>query len=340
MSNIIFINQRLQLTLQPFFNHHKLLNMKKTLSLSLLLVLFVFANAQDQTVKDLKKESEKTITKDPKDTAQKTWKTGGIFNLNINQGSLSNWAAGGDKFSFSLNAYLNLYAFYKKNKHSWDNNLDLAYGIVNTTSLGSRKASDRIDFLSKYGYAVAKHWNAAALLNLRTQFAKGYAYSKTAAGKDTSSVISNFFAPAYMLLSLGVDYKPKDNFSVFISPITARYVFVTDDILAPKFGLDSGKNVKSEFGAFLSANYMKKIGEKFTFKTRLDLFSNYKKNPQNIDVFWSNVLTASITKHINFSLNVDMIYDDDTKNVDPTKGPAPQWLELMGIGFAYNFGKK
>ena len=86
--------------------------------------------------------------------------------------------------------------------------------------------------------------------------------------------------------------------------------------------------------------HLKKIGEKFTFKTRLDLFSNYKKNPQNIDVFWSNVLTASITKHINFSLNVDMIYDDDTKNVDPTKGPAPQWLELMGIGFAYNFGKK
>ncbi len=64
--------------------------------------------AQDGTVKDLKKESEKTIKKDPNDTTQKTWKTGGIFNLNINQGSLSNWAAGGDKFSFSLKTYLNL----------------------------------------------------------------------------------------------------------------------------------------------------------------------------------------------------------------------------------------
>ena len=82
--------------------------------------------------------------------------------------------------------------FYKKNKSSWDNSLDLAYGIVNTTSLGSRKASDRIDFLSKYGYALSKKWNASALLNLRTQFAEGYAYSKTAAGKDTSAKISNF----------------------------------------------------------------------------------------------------------------------------------------------------
>lgn len=312
--------------------------MKYSLAITLLAFLLSLNSiAQDGTVKDLKKESEKSIKKDPNDTTVKTWKTGGLFNLNINQGSLSNWAAGGDKFSFSLNAYLNLYAFYKKNKHSWDNSLDLAYGLVNTTSLGSRKASDRIDFLSKYGYAISKKWNASALLNLRTQFAEGLAYSKTAAGVDTSSRISNFFAPAYMLLSLGFDYKPVNDFSLFISPITARYVFVTDDLLAAQYGLDPGKNVKSEFGAFLSANYMKKIGAKFTYKTRLDLFSNYLKTPQNIDVFWSNVLTAAITKHINFSFNLDMIYDDDTKNVNPAKGPAPQWLQLMGIGFAYNF---
>lgn len=315
--------------------------MKYSLAVSFLfIVLTTNSIAQDGTVQDLKKESEKSIKKDPKDTTTRTWKTGGLFNLNINQGSLSNWAAGGDKFSFSLNAYLNLYAFYKKNKHSWDNNLDLAYGIVNTTSLGSRKASDRIDFMSKYGYAISKKWNASALLNLRTQFAEGLAYSKTAAGADTSARISNFFAPAYMLLSLGFDYKPVNDFSLFISPITARYVIVTDDLLAAQYGLDSGKNVKSEFGAFLSANYMKKIGAKFTYKTRLDLFSNYLKTPQNIDVFWSNVVTAAITKHINFSFNLDMIYDDDTKNVNPAKGPAPQWLQLMGIGFAYNFSKK
>lgn len=312
--------------------------MKYTLAVTCLFILLgINSNAQDGTVKDLKKESEKSIKKDPNDTTVKTWKTGGLFNLNINQGSLSNWAAGGDKFSFSLNAYLNLYAFYKKNKHSWDNSLDLAYGIVNTTSLGSRKASDRIDFLSKYGYAISKKWNASALLNLRTQFTEGLAYSKTAAGVDTSSRISNFFAPAYMLLSLGFDYKPVNDFSLFVSPITARFVFVTDDLLAAQYGLDPGKNVKSEFGAFLSANYMKKIGAKFTYKTRLDGFSNYLKTPQNIDVFWSNVLTAAITKHINFSFNLDMIYDDDTKNVNPVKGPAPQWLQLMGIGFAYNF---
>ena len=311
--------------------------MKKICAILLLVCFTTFCRAQDPTVKDLKNEAAKTITKDPKDTTNKTWKLGGLFNLNVNQGTLSNWSAGGDKFSFSLNAYLNVFAFYKKNKHSWDNSLDLAYGIVNTTSLGSRKASDRIDLLSKYGYSIAPKWSVSTLFNLRTQFTNGYAYSKTASGADTSNVISKTFAPAYVLLSIGVDYKPTDNFSIFISPLTERWVIVGDSAIAPLYGLLPGKKSKNELGAFVTANYTAKLGANFVYKSRLDLFSNYKQKPQNIDVYWTNALTAKLTKYINFSFNLDMIYDDDTKNVNPAKGPAPQWLQLMGIGFAYNF---
>jgi len=308
-----------------------------------ILLLFIVTNhlnsafSQDATVLDLKKESAITIVKDPKDTLQLVWKKGGNFNLNINQGSLSNWSAGGDKFSFSLNAYLNLYSFYKKDKNSWDNVLDLAYGIVQTTSLGRRKSSDRIDLTSKYGYALNKHWNLSTLFNLRSQFANGYSYEKDAAGNDTRTLTSKTLAPAYVLLSQGLDYKPVSNFSLFISPLSGRWVLVSDTSLGRIYGLEPGKKVKSELGAFLSANYTAKIGNNFMYKTKLDLFSNYKNNPQNVDVFWTNVITAKITNYINFSFNVDMIYDNDTYNVDPTKGPAPQWLQLMGIGLAYKF---
>ncbi|MEO7523004.1 MAG: DUF3078 domain-containing protein [Ferruginibacter sp.] len=314
--------------------------MKKILFFSMLTLGCTIARSQDATVSELKKASDKTIKKDVNDTIPKIWKTGGNFSLNINQGSLSNWSAGGDKFSFSLNSYLNLYGFYKKDKHSWDNTLDLAYGLVNTTSLGSRKASDRIDFLTKYGYAIGKKVNIAALLNFRSQFANGYTYSKNSVGADSATLTSKSFAPAYLLLSLGLDYKPNSDLSVFISPITQRWIFVSDLSLAPGYGLDPGKKVKSELGAFLSANYLKKLGSNFTFKTRLDLFSNYRHEPKNIDIYWSNVLTAKLTKYINFSFNLDMIYDDDTQNVNPGKGPAPQWLQLMGIGFAYTFRNK
>ncbi|MBC7866316.1 MAG: DUF3078 domain-containing protein [Gloeobacteraceae cyanobacterium ES-bin-316] len=314
--------------------------MKRLLALLFILCSLDNSFAQDPTVQKLKKESEKVINKDPTDTIPRKWKTGGGLSLTINQGALSNWSAGGEKFSFSLNAALNVFAFYKKDEHSWDNSLDFAYGVVNTTSLGARKSSDLIYVSSKYGYELKKNLNLSVLGNIRTQFADGYVYNKTAAGLDSGTLTSKSFQPAYVVLGLGLDFKPTDYLSVFVSPITGRWVIVPDNILARLYGVPDGKNALSEFGAFLSANIMKKIGDNMAVKSKLELFSNYLDDPQNIDIFWSTVYTAKISKFINFSFNFDLVYDNNTKNVDPTKGPAPQILQLMGIGFAYKFNNQ
>jgi len=71
--------------------------MKKTLFLfALLFSSLLFA--QDENIKNLQSEANKTIKKNTEDTLPEKWKLGGIFSLNLSQGSLSNWAAGGDKF--------------------------------------------------------------------------------------------------------------------------------------------------------------------------------------------------------------------------------------------------
>jgi len=311
----------------------------KKFSLATVIVFFVLAvQAQDKDVQNLRKESSREIKKDPNDTIPKIWKTGGLFNLNFNQAALSNWAAGGDKSSIALTSYLNAFAFYKKDRNSWDNTLDLAFGIVSTTSLGKRKSDDRIDFVSKYGYEFAKKWYLGALLNVRTQFAKGFSYPD-----DKSKVLtSDFLAPAYILLSPGVTYKPNDNFSIFVSPITARWVIVNNDSLASvgAFGVDSGKHVKFEIGAFASIGYTTKIGANSQFTSKLDLFSNYRHNPQNVDIYWTNLLAVKISKILAMTLTVNMIYDDDVNTVKSdgtTGGPALQLQEVMGIGLALKF---
>lgn len=311
----------------------------KKFSLATVIVFFVLAvEAQDKDVQNLRKESSREIKKDPNDTIPKIWKTGGLFNLNFNQAALSNWAAGGDKSSLALTSYLNAFAFYKKDRNSWDNTLDLAFGIVSTTSLGKRKSDDRIDFVSKYGYEFAKSWYASGLLNVRTQFAQGFSYPD-----DKSKVLtSDFLAPAYILLSPGVTYKPNDNFSIFVSPITARWVIVNNDSLASvgAFGVDSGKHVKFEVGAFASIGYTTKIGANSQFTSKLDLFSNYRHNPQNVDIYWTNLLSVKISKILAMTLTVNMIYDDDVKTVksDGTSGGAAlQLQEVMGIGLAVKF---
>lgn len=70
--------------------------MKTLLLTCLFMSVALFSTAQDQTVKSLKEESSKNIKKAAADTAQKRWRKGGIYSLNLAQGSLTNWAAGGD----------------------------------------------------------------------------------------------------------------------------------------------------------------------------------------------------------------------------------------------------
>ncbi|MHB1921187.1 MAG: DUF3078 domain-containing protein [Chitinophagaceae bacterium] len=103
----------------------------------------------------------------------RSWKTGGLFNLNISQGSQSNWAAGGDNFSFAAHSLLNAFAHYSRGKNIWDNTLSMSYGYLTTTSLGTRKSDDQFDLNSRYGYLEAKSWYYTGLLDFRSQFSRG-----------------------------------------------------------------------------------------------------------------------------------------------------------------------
>ncbi len=316
--------------------------MKKVLLFVCLFTTTQLLTAQDQTVQDLKNAATKTIAKDPNDTIPKIWKKGGLFNFNFGQTSLSNWAAGGDKLQLNVNGFLNLYAFYAKDRNAWDNSLDLALGYVKTTSLGERKSDDRIDFTSKYGYKLSptSKWYASALFNFRTQMAPGFNYPTA----TTSTKISQFLSPAYAILSLGLDYKPNKNFSLFVSPLTSRWVIVNAKGLAVAnqkggvYGVPLGKGVRNELGAYLSANYMQEIVKNVTYKGKLDLFSNYKSNPQNIDVLMTNLLSANIFKGISFNLGLDMIYDDDVRVLGSDfKSRRTQFRQNIGIGYLKKF---
>jgi len=303
------------------------------LFLFLLFPLFLFS--QDVTVKTLKSESTKTAAKDAADTTTRIWKKGGIYSLNLSQGSLNNWAAGGEKFSLAVNSLLSLYAFYKKDKHSWDNTFDFNLGYVKTTSLGSRKNDDRFDLLSKYGHAITSKLSIAALFNLRSQFFKGYTYSN-----NIKTYVSNFLAPGYVLLGLGLDYKPTKHLSIFISPATARWVIVKDTALSNKglYGVTPGKKSNFEFGAFASVNYLKEFNKILTYKGRLDLFSNYKHNPQNIDLYMTNALNIKFSKVLSATWSVDLIYDDDVRLFGPNQtSPALQLKSLIGVGLLVKF---
>ena len=192
----------------------KILNfMRKSLLTVLLLLGMQALIAQNIAVAKLRSETSRSIKKD-NDTSYYNWKQGGMYNFNLAQSSLSNWAAGGDNFNMAINSYFNYYAYFQKPRQSWDNNLDLNLGFVQSTSLGGRKNDDRIDVISKYGYRIdtTGMWYLSGLFNIRSQMFDGYSFSGS-----NANFTSSFLSPAYIILSAGLDFKPSNSFSVFFS---------------------------------------------------------------------------------------------------------------------------
>jgi hypothetical protein len=309
--------------------------MRHLFLISTLVITTASVQAQDQTIKNLQSESGREIKKDAADTATKKWKKGGMLSFNLAQASLSNWAAGGDDFSMAITSYLNLFAFYKQGKHSWDNTFDANFGYVKTTSLGSRKNDDRIDLLSKYGYELNPKLNLSSLFNFRSQMLKGYSYTAT-----DRTLTSTFLAPAYVLLSLGLDYHPVKNLSIFASPFTSRWTIVKDDSLSAKglYGVDTGRHSKNELGAYVTINYNAKVNSTVTYKGRLDLFSNYKHNPQNVDLYMTNLFAVKLSRVISATWSLDLIYDDDVKLFGKDGNSAGLQLKsVIGAGLMVKF---
>ncbi|MGF2412865.1 MAG: DUF3078 domain-containing protein, partial [Ferruginibacter sp.] len=185
--------------------------------------------------------------------------------------------------------------------------------------------------VSKYSYSINKKTTVGSLFNFRTQFFTGYSYPN-----KVKVYSSNFLSPGYVLTSLGVDYKPQKELSLFASPLTSRWVIVTNDSLASKasYGVDTGKNVINQLGAFATVNYQKELVKNLTYRSRLDMFSNYKKNPWNVDVYMTNVLAIKVFKMLSFNWSFDVIYDDDTRIFgDEKNSPALQLKSIVGAGF-------
>ena len=282
----------------------------------------------------------------------KFWDVGGMISVNVSQSTFVNWATGGEKY-YGGTGFLNLFANYKKGNNSWDNKLDLGFGIMKQGDKPVFKTEDKIDLSSKYGRRATERWNYTALVGFKTQFYEGKQ------SIDDTTKISNFMAPAYLQFSIGMDYKPIKGFSLFLSPISLKATYVLDNDLSEKraFGVNPiekskyeivNRKSKYEIGGYLKAEYKTTIKENIIYSTKLELFSNYVEKPENITVNWENAINFKINKFFSANFYLTMIYDDKINIKIPQdddsfkEGPRLQIKEIFGVGFIYNcsFNKK
>ena len=251
---------------------------------------------------------------------------------------------------------------YEKGKVVWANQLNLAYGVTRLGRDGDwQKNEDKIDYQSRFSYRLKNKLNAASQASLRSQFAPGFE------NPGDSLASSYFFAPAYLQLSLGLEWQPKPWFSLYLAPVNGKFTFVLDQRLANAgaFGVrearvDSngtitreGKQVRAEFGAGLTAQFQKEVVKNVEVVSRLDLFNNYLDpntiNRRYIDVNWETTLNLKINKYLSASVFVHLLYDRDIPF--PTYGIVNgerqqtgtearlQIKQTLGVGLSYRLGE-
>ncbi|MBT8195971.1 MAG: DUF3078 domain-containing protein [Bacteroidia bacterium] len=274
-----------------------------------------------------------------------SWKKGATGALNFNQISLTNWAGGGEN-SLAGALFVTGFANHAKNRFAWDNVADVSYGLIKPGSDDIRKNEDKFEINSKAGYRTSEtsKWYYTALGNFKSQFAEGFLYGELPNGQETKVLNSNFMAPGYFLGALGMDYKPSDNFTVFISPVTSKFTFVTEDKLSDEgaYGVDPGETSRSEFGGYANARYTVDLKENINLLSKLDLFSNYGENPDHIDVNLEVLIAAQLTKFLSASFGIQALYDHDITvpktDEDNRPGKGTQFKQVIGIGLSHSIG--
>src|SRR5665648_900355 len=151
-------------------------------------------------------------------------------------------------------------------------------------------------------------------------------------------------APAYVTLSLGIDYKPNKIISFFVSPLTGKMTIVSDDDLSAMgaFGVDPGEKARYEIGSFVKMELKTEIMKNVSLQSKIDLFSNYLNKPENIDVNWDLLINMKINDYFSANLISNLIYDNDIKiAIDENKdgiieksGPRVQFKEMFGLGLS------
>lgn len=264
------------------------------------------------------------------------WVHSGITGINFSQTSFTNWSEGGDN-SVASNAYLNGSLNYKKDKISWTNDLSINYGQNNTKMTGWRKNIDNLNFASKFGQQMTEKVYYAALLDFKTQMTDGYQYNN--AGDRT--LISKFLTPAYLNVSVGLDYKPNDNLAFYFSPVAGKLTITADTLFSTRYGVDPGKMLRAQLGAIFKAscNYDKLMNGKMTLKSALDLFTAYDDSFGNIDVNWDMLVGLNLSKFVTLTFQSTLKYDDDIKYIDEDgiHGARVQFKEILGLGLSYKF---
>ncbi len=277
----------------------------KALSTLILAVLCLQISAVAQT------EAPKT------EEVPKVWTIGGSFGLDLTGLGILNPRLGAGDNRIGFGGLINISANQKKAKSFWNNSgaLQLAAQRIGGKDADFQKNLDILRLGSRYGYSIKGEKLFVALDGTaESQLLPTYA-GNLLNGVD-SNLLSEFLAPARFAIAPGIDYKPTENLTFFISPASFNLTYVGNDKLAAlagqPLGNEEGKNNRFQLGYSLKGQYVNKFfKDRLAVTSKIAWFADYKQN-LNGNVLWQNALDIQIFKGLSLGLFGDIFYDHFT----------------------------
>jgi hypothetical protein len=274
------------------------------------------------------------------------WSSTSTLGLFFSQHSYSQFYKGGGISSVALGSTYDGNFNYRKDKRTWENRLQVRYGVIKMDDFPIQKNDDHFEIDSKYGYRFTPHLKVTGLFNFQTRLHDINEISKTGSpGKR----IGNFLAPAYFNLGSGIDYFTEDKaISIYYSPVNSKLTYVNDDRLVAQYlpKQHDGQNAQYELGSLLRFEIKKEIMSNIFLHSIGTFFTNHLKDFGAVDVNIENKINFKVNKLFSVNLLTQLIYDEDILFDIPEyggegetrhQGPRTQFREVLNIGLSHKF---
>lgn len=268
----------------------------------------------------------------PADTAKvkKPWTHNVVGGLNLTQVSFSDtWAQGGE------NALAYATSLFGKSvqdqpKTNWATSYKFAFGQTKLGDQGIRKTDDKIDIESNLTYKMGTYINPYVAATLKTQFAKGYEYSKNAQGKTVEKQVSQFFDPGYLTQSAGLGYQPIPQIKTRLGAALREVITSDFNTYADNPATKAIEKTKVEGGLESVTEATWQMHPNLLFTGKLELFDAFK----NFDIIImrsDNTLAAKVSKYVTVNFNVQLLKEP------PVRRGKIQRKQTLAVGLSYTF---
>lgn len=242
----------------------------------------------------------------------------------------TNWYQGGNNYLAVLGILAGELNYDNNDDIEWDNNGEWHIGFNTVSGDTLRMLSTNDDVMkinSKLGIKAGGNWFYSGSVDFSTQFFNNYK------GINSTSLKASFLTPVRLNVGVGFDYKYKKLFSLMLSPVAFKYIYLDNRFIDPNlFGINKGMNTLSEIGSSFKAIVSYAPTRDIQLDSKLSFYTNYQK----VEIDWEMVCNFTINRFMSTRISFNPRYDN-TVIMAPGELPKIQFKQLLSVGFSHKF---